>query len=494
MSASRPADTLAIVNPPGAEFDEVALGLKASTGHRVAGALMIVNAALVLLEAFMIPGSGKPDLLLTPSFPVTALIDIALGVSLLSGSAGAVRLSVIRVALGLVLFTLIRLLAGDWLAAGMQLGVSAAFLLLLLGHPRRLQIGLAAALFGLYLALEGLGLYIVLSGQNPLARAVLSVRGELAGEPAGDVVGELVDYRLRAPSDRWYLRTGEAARRDNPLADRWLIRPDLDAHILVIAERVPDTMVPLAAFVDTVVGNMRSAAGSFELLDAAPLPGYPDTGKLLRMRATVDGEDIDYLAGLVTAYGSAFQLIGFTRADKFAAVEPELRAAIESFALPASAALPQGAGRVVGNAAPYAITAPSERWITASPEMLAQQNPDSDRWILRPDVDAHLTVVLEPLGEETTPAALMQQLPERMRSSWPTAGFQPDEPLAGTHAGGRILHASVAGAQGAFEIDYAVYVVGLRAFHVIAMAPAPAYPGVRDELRRAQLSFEPPDD
>ncbi|WP_143140946.1 hypothetical protein [Nannocystis exedens] len=481
------------MNLPGTPFDEVALGLKASTGPRIAGGLMIVNAVLVLAETFLMPEQAKPDLL-TPSFPVTALIDIALGVSLVSGSTGAVGLSIIRVGLGLLLFTLMRAFAGDWLAAGMQVGVSVAFLLLLVGHPRRLRIGLAALLFGFYLVLEGLGVYIVLSGQNPIARAVLSARGELAGEPAGEVVGGLVDYRLRAPSDRWFLRTDEAARRDNPLADRWLIRPDLDAHLLIIAERVPDTMVPLAPFVDTVVGNMRGAASDFELLDAAPLPGYPDTGKLLRMRATVDGQHIDYLAGLVTAYGSAYQLIGFTGAHNFAAVEPELRAALESFVLPASAALPKGAGRVVGAAAPYAITAPNERWIAASPEMLAQQNPDSDRWILRPDVDAHLTVVLEPLGEETTAAALMQQMPERLRSSWPTASFHPDEPLAGTHVSGQILHASVAGAEGAFEIDYAIYVLGLRAFHVVAMAPAPAYPGVRDELRQAQLSFEPPND
>jgi hypothetical protein len=376
----------------------------------------------------------------------------------------------------------------------MQVGVSAAFLLLLVGHPRRLQIALASLLFGLYLVLEGLGLYILLSGQNPIARTVLSARGELASEPAGEVVGQLLDYRLRSPSDRWYLRTDEAAKRDNPLADRWLIRPDLDAHILVIAERVPDTMVPLASFVDTVVGNMRAAAGSFELIDASPLPGHPDTGKLLRMRATVDGRHVEYLAGLVTAYGSAYQLIGFTGEHNFAAAEPELRAAIESFVLPASAVLPKGAGRLVGNAAPYAITAPNERWITASAELLAQQNAASDRWILRPDLDAHVTVMLEPLGEETTVAALMQQVPERIRSSWATANFLPAEPLSGTHASGEILHASLAGAEGAFEMDYAVYVVGLRAFHVIAMAPAPAYPGVRDELRRAQLSFEPPTD
>ncbi|MDC0720973.1 hypothetical protein [Nannocystis bainbridge] len=481
------------MNPPGVPYDDVALGLRASTGHRIAGALMIVNAALVLCETYMMPASTRGDLL-TGSFPIAALIDVALGVSLLSGSTGAVTLSIVRVGLGLVLFTLLRALTGEWLAAGMQVGVSLAFLLLLVGHAKRVRIGLAALLFGLYLALESFGLYILVTGQNPLAHAVMSARGELTGEPAGDVVGGLVDYRLRAPSDRWYLRTDEAARRDNPLADRWLVRPDLDAHILIIAERVPDTMVPLAPFVDTVVGNMRSAASNFELIDSAPLPGHLDTGKLLHMRASVDGQDVEYLAGLVTAYGSAFQLIGFTGARNFAAVEPELRAAIESFVLPASAALPQGAGRVVGSAAPYAVTAPDARWITASPEMLAQQNPDSDRWLVRPDVDAHVTVMLEPLGEETAVDALMQQLPERLRSTWPTATLQPAEPLAGDHAQGQVLHASVAGAAGAFEIDYAIYVVGLRAFHLLATAPAPAYPGVQGQLRQVLRSFEPPGD
>ncbi|MBZ5711042.1 hypothetical protein [Nannocystis pusilla] len=35
----------------------------------------------------------------------------------------------------------------------------------------------------------------------------------------------------------------------------------------------------------------------------------------------------------------------------------------------------------------------------------------------------------------------------------------------------------------------AIYVVGLHTFHVVALAPIPAYPSVADELRRAILSF-----
>lgn len=481
------------MNTPASDIDEVALGLKASTGHRVAGALMIVNATLVLLETLVLPAPQQPDLLM-PGFSVTSLVDIALGVSLLSGSAAAVTFSLVRVGLGLVLFTLVRIFAGDWLAAGMQVAVSVAFLLLLLGRASKLRITVAGVLFGLYVALEALGCYVILSGKNPIAHTVLAARGELAGEPAGEVAGVLLDYHLRAPSDRWYLRTPDVARRDNPLADRWLVRPDLDAHIVVIAETVPGVMVPLAPFVDTIVTNMRSAAPTVELLDDSPLSRHPDTGRLLRLHATIEGQDIDYLVGVVTAYGSAYQVIGWTTTSNFAAVREELLAAIDSFTVPASSALPPGAGRLVGNAAPYAITAPSERWIAASPEQLAQQNPDSDRWILRPDVDAHVTVLLEPLGEETTAAALSRQIPERLRSQWPTATFAPDEPLAGTHASGQVFHASVAGPSGALEMDYATYVVGLRAFHVIAAAPGPAYPGVRDELQRALASFEPPND
>ena len=107
-------------------------------------------------------------------------------------------------------------------------------------------------------------------------------------------------------------------------------------------------------------------------------------------------------------------------------------AAIDSFTLPAGSDLPPGAGRLVGNAAPYAITAPSPRWIAATPAQMAQQNPDSDRWIARPDVDAHVTVLLEPLDAETTAEALSRQIPERLRTQWPTATFGPDEPLVGS--------------------------------------------------------------
>ncbi|MCY1059805.1 hypothetical protein [Nannocystis sp. SCPEA4] len=464
----------------------------ASTGHRVAGALMIVNALLVLLESIWLPAPAQTALP-QPSFSVTALVDVALGVSLLSGSAAAVKFSLVRVGLGLLCFTAIDLVTGEWLAAGMQVAVSVAFLLLLVGRAGKLRIAGAGLLFGLYVAVEALGAYIILSGNNPIAHTVLRASGELADEPAGEVAGEHLDYRLRAPGDRWYLRTSEAARRDNPLADRWLVRPELDAHIIVIAESIPGVMVSLAPMVDAVVANMRSAVPTVELLDDSALPRLPDTGRLLRLHATVDGHNVDYLVGIVAAHGAAYQIIGWTRTNNFAAVRDELMAAIDSFTLPAGSELP-GAGRVVGAAAPYAITAPSERWVAASPEQQAQQNPDVDRWLMRPDVDAHLTVTLVPLDEATTAAALAQQLPGAMRSAWPTATFSPDEPFTGTHAGGQILHASVTGPGGAVEADFAIYVVGLRAFHVVALAPTPAYPGVADELRRAILSFEPPTD
>ena len=475
-----------------ASSDGVALGIDASTGQRVAGALLIVNAALVIFETLALP-DPQPGAAM-PGMAVTSLIDVALGASLLSGSTAAVTFTLVRVGLGLVLFTLVRVVAVDWWAAGMQVAVSVALLLLLVGRAGKLRIAVAGVLFGLYVASEALGCYIILSGHNPLARTVFTARGELEREPAGDVAGVRLDYHLRAPSDHWYLRTADAAARDNPLADRWLMRPDRDAHLVVIAESIPGVMVPLPAFVDTFVANMRSAAPTLELLDDSPLPRHPDTGRRLHLHASVEGQSIDYLVGVVTAYGSAYQIIGWTTSTNFAAVRDELSAAIDSFTVPAGSDSPPGAGRLVGNAAPYAITAPSPRWIAATPEQMAQQNPDSDRWIARPDVDAHVTVLLEPLDAETTAEALSRQIPERLRTQWPTATFGPAEPLVGAHVGGQVFHASVAGPSGALEMDYATYVVGLRAFHIIAAAPVAAYPGVRDELRRALASFEPPSD
>jgi hypothetical protein len=52
--------------------------------------------------------------------------------------------------------------------------------------------------------------------------------------------GDKFDYCVQVPSRDWYLRPAAAARKTNPLSDRWLMRPDYGAHVMIIGEQVKE--------------------------------------------------------------------------------------------------------------------------------------------------------------------------------------------------------------------------------------------------------------
>ena len=76
--------------------------------------------------------------------------------------------------------------------------------------------------------------------------------------PTAQVTGQASKYVLSAPQGVWYLRKDEAAKQTNPLSDRWLTRPDLDAHIMVIAELVEGAELDADKYADAVAQNLRS--------------------------------------------------------------------------------------------------------------------------------------------------------------------------------------------------------------------------------------------
>jgi hypothetical protein len=181
----------------------------------------------------------------------------------------------------------------------------------------------------------------------------------------------------------------------------------------------------------------------------------------------------------------------------FARVEPELRAALESFAPPAvptSAppdAEPGPAGRVVGVKAAYAITGPGERWFVRKAEAARRDNADADRWLVRPDLDAHVYVIVEELGDAEVDVDTFAGLVEGMvKSAIPGAQVGPTEKIAGDR--GRTFHARGVVGGMALEYDYAMFVAGRQAFQVIGFARQEFFAQAKDELKRALESFEPP--
>jgi len=296
------------------------------TGARLAGVILLLNAAALVAEGFLIPSEGKG---ITDS-PVSMGIDFLIGGALLIGSGKFLTLAKIRAALGGLILPAIHMASGDPVLAALQVVFSVGLLLLLLGDAGKLRIGVGVAVVGLCLGLEAIGLHAAATGGgNPLARLFMS--RELEKQAVSVVEGENFRYRLTSPNQEWYLRKSEVARKDNPLADRWLVRPDRDAHVMVIAEEVPGVgPVDVDRFAEIVIENARKAAGQLEIVSREPLP-HRLPARLIHTRGTIDGMQVESYYGLFVRDRVIFQVMAFTRREGFAAVEPELLALIKSF-------------------------------------------------------------------------------------------------------------------------------------------------------------------
>jgi hypothetical protein len=311
----------------------------ATKGQRVAGALLIVNALLVFVEGAVSlgksdAGGGTPGAAVVP-----AMIDLGIGVSLLSGSSKTARWAVIRVVLGLVLWGGMQAAKGEWAVVALQALVGAAFLLLILGDAGRARIAAGATAFGLYGIVSLLGLAVIVTGSNPLAGVVGTLRSDLEPTPAHVVTGVSTAYSYTVPNESWRLRKPEAAKKDNALVDRWLERPDRDAHILVIVEDLPPgSTLPIEAYADAVLEGAKTSSKTVTVLERHPLAGHLDDGIFLHTTSSIDGVDLEYNYALIADHDHAYQIIAFSMRNAFKPLAAEMGQIIASFQLPPRAA------------------------------------------------------------------------------------------------------------------------------------------------------------
>ncbi|MDC0745180.1 hypothetical protein [Polyangium mundeleinium] len=471
----------------------------ATSAQRIAGGLLIVNAVFLLVEVALPANGREPSVLSSPvALTISALIDGLIGTSLLYRSRKLLLWAIVRMGIGLFVMTAQAALKDPFLA-GMQFVVCSSLLLLLVGDAGKPRMAVGGALFGIYAFLRVLGLSAELTGTNPMAVLIWQARGDIESTPAGVVTGEASHYRLRAPSDRWRLRKPEAARKTNPLADRWISRPDVDAHVLVVAEKVPGMLVLPDAMVDAVIKNGKSSATAFEFVDRVPLRTHPEDGRLVHTRSTTSGIEIESLTAVVATYERGYQVVAYAPKKVFAQVEPELRACVESFELPTDEkpGLPADAealppGKLTGVATNYTLTPPSEAWALRKREVTQKDNPLADRWIVRPDKDAHVFVVAEHapgavVDLEKYVDAVASSILERMHGT-----IESREPLRTDSKNARLLrvHAEAEGMK--LEYFYGLFARGDRAFQVIAFARTEVFASVKDELLKAVETFEMP--
>lgn len=475
---------------------------EATSAQRLAGGFLIANAALGLM--WVATSAGTPAAQGTAVTPgvgiVSAVIDLMIGTSLVRGQRKLVAFATVRVGLGLVLFTAMQI--GNPFAAVMQAVICGGLLLLLVGDAGKPRMIAGASMTGLYILVTVAGLLGDAIGHNAIRATALKASGELEADPVHRVTGVAYPYTLDLPGGKWYLRAAAATKRDQPAADRWLVRPDKDAHVIVIAEHVPGKTLELDAYTDACVDAARKTAAEFKLVDRLPLRSDPEGGRLLHNTFTVQGLQLERVMATVVAGERGFQVIAWAEHKRFPELAAELREIVESFRLPADAAQvsasselePSPVNRVTGVSYPYEIETPGRRWYVRKAEVAQKDQPLADRWLVRPDKGAHVVVIAE---HEPGANVLIDKFADQVIANAKTRGNSFEllgrEPLGSDPARGRFVRAS-ATVDGALRLEYAYGLIaaGDRAFQVIGFAEKKSYPLVEAELKRVIESFRLP--
>ncbi|MDI1444807.1 hypothetical protein [Polyangium sp. 6x1] len=488
--------------PPVAPAAQPAAGrsaARATLGQRLAGACLIVSAALWLLES-LLGGRGLfAGPFTTPlmrAFPV--LLDVSLGGALVLGLRRVAWLAGARVVLVLASWTFV-LVVRDRMTAvpGIVLGI--AYLLLLVRDAGKPRMVVGSVFWALCMLLDVIGLRAAVTGRNPIAAFVQIRAGEIEPEPVTVVTGEQSHYRLRLPSGDWFLHTRASTQQEGPRADRFLSRPDVDAHLLVLVEKVPGTLLAPNGLVQEV-GQMERRDAASELVRSKAMRAHPEEGVLLWVRKTKAGVETARLIAVVATYEWSFKLIATAPSRIFPEIEAELEGILESFELPTDEkhglppeVEPQPVDVVEGVAAKYRLKAPGARWFLRKDEAVKKDSSLADRWLVRPDKDAHVLVIIEDLqGKDVDVDAYTDAAVELIEKEL-KGTVKSRMPVLTHPENGRVLRVSRE-EQGEHEIEsyYGLFTQAGRGFTVIASATSERFPSAAPDLVRLIESFELP--
>jgi hypothetical protein len=198
------------------------------------------------------------------------------------------------------------------------------------GASNTTKILLIVAAVGVLILIFGAIALRALLGANPLTRLALS--GQTEGAAITTAEGRAFRYRLSSSGKDWFFRKAALARKDNALADIWLIQPSVDAHVFVIAERIgPGHSVDMDRFAQVVIENAKKKAESFTLVEQRPISNARGFGRLVHTKARIDRMDLEFYYGLYAREPEIYQVVASAHATKFPKLEPELLQWVSSF-------------------------------------------------------------------------------------------------------------------------------------------------------------------
>ncbi len=299
-----------------AESDVPAVPLIARIGGAILTANGIVHLSLWTLEA-----ASRSTLSVVGSW--TAAFDLVVGAVLLSGQGQVYRWTLVRLLLGGLLVAGLHLLAGQLFALVLTTLFCGSMLVAMRSEHRPL---LGAAATALALAAVGAGLLEqapFLGSRNPMGHVSAAMNGRIEWEASAKLAGRLIPFELPLPAATWYrakpteeereqirklTKPGSGNRPASELSASAL-RPDILAELQVLAFQAP----PRASFdgeelVSLLVDEQRVRMAGLVILDDSWLDTPQGRVRVLEGITRMGGRRMGVALG-VTVQGSCVLLV-----------------------------------------------------------------------------------------------------------------------------------------------------------------------------------------
>lgn len=298
---------------------------KPTKGQYIAAYLFIVNAVMNFVVVFSGLDTENLGMIIGPS-----AVDIMIAVAILKGNKSLVGFAIFRVVMGM-LFAGRYLKDEDYVSIGLQAIMTFTFLMLLIGKPKKIRLGFSYAGMGILAIFYFVNLQQIFTGTNYLNQIIASIIYKSKDIKNGQVFNSDFEYKINSVSDFWKSRIKEDFKKDNPLADKWLINSKYDAHIIVLAEKLdPSMTIQHDLFLENVKKNYQSIPSTSILNENSNLIMNHNSTNL-EFKTTINQMALHYKVGVFSKNNIGIQVIGFCPEQVFTKLKPEFEKVISSF-------------------------------------------------------------------------------------------------------------------------------------------------------------------
>ncbi len=284
--------------------------------------ILFLNSVLLLLQILF---SGNAEDL---KFTSPMVIDLIFGILLLKKPSDTiVGVLAFRTILGLIWHSISFLVEESYFMMLFQMIYCGCLLFLMFKIPTKKQRNI---LVGFVMGLQIL--FVSISFSNIVISKNLNSLYSLLDEPVKIIEGVWYEYQLPLPNNNWFLREAKVAVESNPNADQWAVNPELDAHIIIIGEKLETGQsITMLELKETVIQNIKNIASNFKLLEEYSTNNENHDGLVIHSRAKVNFVDAEYITGLYILGEYVFQVTTFCGIDNLEKLKKEFNQIINSF-------------------------------------------------------------------------------------------------------------------------------------------------------------------